>query len=190
MLAQAHVRLDHRRAAYETYQALSREPAGLTASDRPAYEKAAHNWRLSGVWAGVAWAIVALLVGAALAMRPWETVTRADLRQLLWWCAGWLALSALRLPAYHAAAWDENPFPPSAVYVAAVLDLGVLAWLFLFVKGAFRRTRPRALLAVAPALTLLATGAAYYLFLVYQPRGPDIIDAFGVEYAHWAERWR
>jgi hypothetical protein len=189
-LAQAHVRLDHRRAAHEAYEALSRTPGGLTESDLPAREKAAHNWRLSSVWAGAAWAMVAGLLAAAVAGRPRATLTRTDLGRLAPWVAAWLVFSVLRLPSYFAAAADENPFPPSAVYLAALLELAILAWLFLFVKGGFWRTRSRALLLSAPALTLLLTAAVYYLFLVYQPKGPDIIDSFGVEYAHWAERWR
>lgn len=188
--AQAHARLDHRRAAYEAYEALSRAPGGLTASDRPAYERAARGWRLSSVWAGGAWSVVAVLFGAAVAARPWARLTRTDLGRLAQWVAAWLVFSALRLPSYAAAAADENPFSPSAVYVAALLNLALLAWLFLFVKAGFWRTRRRALLVSAPALMLLLTAAVYYLFLIHQPKGPDIIDSFGVEYAHWAQRWR
>jgi hypothetical protein len=188
-LAHAYVRLDERRAAVERFEALSRTAEGLSPSDRPVYEKALHNWRLTSTWAVAAWAVVALLLGLALAGRPWQRTTRAHLRQVGLWAAGWLVLSAARLPSYYAASWDENPFRPSAVYVAAMLNLAILAWLFLLTRGVLWRTRPRALRWASPPLAVLMTAAVYYLFLVYEPKGPDILDAFGVEYRHWAERW-
>jgi hypothetical protein len=189
-LALAYVRLDERRSSVERFEELSRTPGGLSVSDRAAYEKAARNWRLSSTWAGAAWAVVVVLVAAALASRPWRRTTRADLGRLGLWVAGWAVLSAIRLPSYYAASWDENPFPPSAVYVAALLNVAILAWLFLLARGELWRTRPRALRWASPPLAVLMTVAVYYLFLVYQPKGPDILDAFGVKYDHWAEGWR
>jgi amino acid transporter len=64
------------------------------------------------------------------------------------------------------------------VYTLAGLNLAVLLWLLLLTRGKFWKTRPRALRWLSPVLTVLMTTAVLYLFFIYYPNGPAIIDIF------------
>jgi outer membrane protein assembly factor BamD (BamD/ComL family) len=190
-LAYAYARLDQRRLSYERFTELARTTgAAFPSSDRLALEKAQRYWRLTAWGGGLAWCIVASLWIVALLARPWERITRASLTQFALWTAGWIALAAARLPSYYAAAWDENPFPPAAVYLVAGLNVAVLFWLLLLTNGRFWQTRPRALRWASPPLAILMTTAVLFLFAIHQPKGTEIIDAFGVKYRHWVREWQ
>ncbi len=185
-LAYAYARLDERRLSHQSFEELSRiGGAAIPVSDRMASDKADRYWRLTRVWGGIAWGLVAVLWAVALLMKPWERMTRASVRSFVIWAAAWLLLAAVRLPSYYAAAADENPFTGSAVYVAAGLNLAILLWMTLLTRGNFWRMRPRALRWASPLLTMLMTTAVLYLFIIHQPKGTEIMDAFAVKYRHW-----
>jgi hypothetical protein len=188
-LGQAYDRLDKRRQSYLAFQDLvQRGGKELTESDRLAYAKAGRHWRMTTVWAGVAWGIIAVLWAAALLTKPWERLTRASFKTFMIGSCLWLLLAASRIPSFYAidTSADQFRFPDSAVYLAAVINLPVLFWLLLLTRGDFWRTRRRALLWLSPLLAVLMTTAVFYLFLIYQPDGPKIMDAFSVKYRHWA----
>lgn len=190
-LAYAYARLDRRGDSYRAFQALSRIGGEeFTASDRMAYEKARRHWLRSTVGAGIAWGVVIIFSAAVLLMNPWPRMTRASLRTFVIWAVLWLLLAAARIPAYYAIEGEENLFHDAAVYVAAGLNLAVLFWVLLLTRGRFWQTRPRALLWLSPVLAVLMTTAVFYLFLIHQPNGAEIMDAFAGKYRHWVEAWQ
>jgi tetratricopeptide (TPR) repeat protein len=189
-LGYAYARMDKRKESYQALQDLSRSNnPDFSATDRLNLDKARRHWLLTRVWGGVAWGVIVILWVIVLLMKPWQRLDRAALRTFAIWAGVWLLLSASRLPSYFAllGKGDELLFPESAVYVAAGLNLAVLLWLWLLTRGNCWPARPRAFLWLSPPLTLLMTTAVFYLFMVLQPNGPVIIDAFGVKYRHWAE---
>ena len=70
------------------------------------------------------------------------------------------------------------------VYTAAALNLTILFWLLLLVRGKYWQTRPRALRWASPFLTLLMTVSVFFLFMVYQPHGPEIMEVFAAKYRY------
>lgn len=189
-LGQAYDRLDKRKLSYLAFQELvQRGGKDVTESDRLAYAKTGRHWRMTTVWAGVAWGVVAILWAAALLMKPWERLTRASFKTFVIGSCLWLLLAASRIPSFHAidSSADQFRFPDSAVYIAAVINLPVLFWLLLLTRGKFWQTRRRALLWLSPLLTVLMTTAVLYLFFIYQPNGPKIMDDFAVKYRGWFE---
>lgn len=192
-LGYAYSRLDKRRESYQAFQDLSNSGGGqFSADDRLALEKADRHWLLTKAWGGIAWGVIAILWVAALLMKPWERMTRASLRSFMIWAFLWLLLAGARLPSYYAlnSSGDAFLFPDAAVYIAAVLNLPVLFWLLLLTKGKFWQTRPRVLRWASPPLTLAMTTAVFYLFLINQPNGTEIMDAFAAKYRHWAGEWQ
>ncbi len=189
-LGQAYDRLDKRGQSYLAFQYLvQRGGKDVTESDRLAHAKARRHWRMTTVWAGVAWGVVAVLWAAALLMKPWEGMTRASLKTFMIVSCLWLLLAASRIPSFYAidSSADQFRFPDSVVYIAAVINLPVLFWLLLLTSGNFWQTRRRALLWLSPLLTVLMTTAVLYLFFIYQPNGPKIMDDFAVKYRGWFE---
>ncbi|MCM2359961.1 MAG: hypothetical protein NDI77_17550 [Geobacteraceae bacterium] len=192
-LGYAYARLDKRQQSYQAFQDLARSGGQqFSADDRTAYDKASHHWQLTNSWGAIAWGVVVILWGAALLMKPWERMTRASLRMFMIWAVLWLLLAASRIPSFHAidSSADEFLFPDAAVYIAAALNLPVLFWLLLLTRGNFWQTRPRVLRWASPPLTLLMTTAVFYLFLIHQPNGAKIMDAFAAKYRHWAGEWQ
>ena len=192
-LGYAYARLDKRRQSYQAFQDLSSSGSvPMSADDRISYHKASHHWQITRFWGGIAWSVVAILWIAALLMKPWQRLTRASIRTFLILAGVWLLLSAARIPSFHAinTTGDEFLFPDAAVYLAAAINLPVLLWLLLFTRGEFWRTRPRALCWLSPVLTLLMTTSVCYLFLIHQPNGAKIMDAFGAKYRHWIGEWQ
>jgi len=188
-LGYAYARLDKRRQSYQAFQDLSRSGGEqFSADDRTAYEKASRHWQLTKSWGAIAWGVVAILWAVALLMKPWERMTRPSLRMFMIWAVLWLMLAAARIPSFYAidSSGDAFLFPDAAVYIAAALNLPVLFWLLLLTRGKFWQTRPRALRWASPVLTLLMTTAVFYLFLIHQPNGAEIMDAFAAKYRHWA----
>ena len=84
------------------------------------------------------------------------------------------------MPTFYAMETGGYPIiiPDTVVYMVAGLNLTVLFWLLLLTRGKFWQTRRRALCWLSPVLTLLMTTAVLYLFFIYQPDGPEIIDVF------------
>lgn len=192
-LGYAYARLDKRRESYQAFRNLSSSAgAHFSADDRIALQQASHHWEATRLWGGIAWAIVLLLWGAVLLMKPWQRLTRASLRNFGILASLWLLLAGARMPSFYAinSSGDQYLFPDQAVWVAAALNLSVLCWLQLLTRGKFWQTRPRALVWLSPVLTLLMTVAVLYLFLIHQPNGAKIMDAFAAKYRHWVEEWR
>lgn len=192
-LGYAYDRLDKRRESYQAFRSLSSSAgARFSADDRIALKHASHYWESTRVWGGLAWGTVLLLWGGVLLMKPWQRLTRASLRNFGILAALWLLLAGLRMPSFYAinSSTDQYLFPDHAVWVAAALNLPVLFWLQLLTSGKFWQTRPRARLWLGPVLTLFMTAAVFYLFLIYQPNGPKIMDAFAAKYQHWIEERR
>ena len=192
-LGYAYDRLDKRRESYQAFRSLSSSAgARFSADDRIALKQASHHWESTGLWGGVAWGVVLLLWGGVLLMKPWQRLTRASLRNFGILAALWLVLAGARMPSFYAinSTGDQYLFPDQAVWIAAALNLPVLFWLQLLIRGKFWQTRPRALVWLSPVLTLLMTVAVLYLFLIHQPNGPKIMDAFAAKYRHWIGEWR
>ena len=192
-LGYAYARLDKRQESYQAFRNLSSSAgAQFSVDDRIAGQKAGRHWQLTRAWGGIAWGIVAILWVAALLMKPWQRMTRASIRTFLTLAGVWLLLSAARIPSFYAidTTGDEFLFPDAAVFIAAAVNLPVLFWLLLFTRGEFWRTRPRALRLFSPALTLLMTTSVCYLFLIHQPNGAKIMDAFTAKYLHWVGEWQ
>ncbi|HBG04843.1 MAG: hypothetical protein A2075_11405 [Geobacteraceae bacterium GWC2_58_44] len=192
-LGYAYARLDKRSESYQAFRNLSGSAgARFSADDRIAYQKAGRHWQVTKVWGGIAWSVVAALWIAVLMMKPWQRLTRASIRAFLIWALLWLILAGARIPSFYAinSTGDEFLFPAAAVYIAAAVNLPVLLWLMLLTRGKFWQTRPGALRWFSPLLTLLMTTAVCYLFLIHQPDGAKIMDAFTAKYRHWAGEWQ
>jgi len=192
-LGYAYARLDKRRDSYQAFRNLSASGGGrFSADDRIAYQKAGHHWQATSLWGGIAWSTVALLWILVLSMKPWRRMTRASMRNFAIMALLWLLIAAARIPSFHAinSSGDEFLFPDAAVYLAAAINLPVLFWLQLLARGEFWQTRPQALRWSAPLLALLMTALVCYLFLIHQPNGAKIMDAFVAKYRHWAQEWR
>ncbi len=180
-LGHAYARLDKRKQSYLAFQALSGNGKNkISSSDQVAYEAAGRYWKESSIWAWVAWAVVVALWAAVLLMKPWQQLTRSSIRNFLIAVFLWVLLNALRMPTYYSMEPGGYPIviPDTVVFMVAGLNLTVLFWLLLLTKGKFWQTRPRALRWLSPVLTLVMTAAVLYLFLVYYPNGPAIIDIF------------
>ena len=66
----------------------------------------------------------------------------------------------------------------------AALNITVLLWLMLLTRGEIWETRPKTLRWICPPLTVVMTAAVIYLFIAYQPNGPEIADVFAVKYEY------
>jgi hypothetical protein len=186
-LAYAYGRLDKRRESYSAFQALSRiSEKKLSSSDRVAYQMAGRYWQMTQEWGWVAWGVIATLWVAVLMMKPWEQLTRASTKKFLLLAMLWVLLIAASMPLFYKidTNGDRIIFHDTAVFIAAGLNLTILFWLLLLTRGKFWQTRPRALRWLSPVLTLLMTTAVFYLFIIYQPNGPEITDVFAVKYRY------
>jgi outer membrane protein assembly factor BamD (BamD/ComL family) len=185
-LGYAYGRLDKSYRSFRSFQDLSQIGGEeFSAEEQMAYGKVRRNLTL----AVIAWTVVILLWAAALMMNPWVRMTRASVRTFMIGALFWLLLAAIRLPSYYAIAGstEDNPFPHAAVYIAAALNVAVLFWLLLLTRGKFWQDRPKALLWISPLLALLMSVSVFYLFLFYQPRGSETVDAFAAQYRRWAD---
>jgi len=177
----AYDRLDNDRQSYLAFQALAGNgKKKLSTSDQLAYETASRHWKETTAWAWVAWAVIVMLWAAVLLMKPWKRLTWKSIRMFLIWPVLWLLLNAVRMPTFYSLETGGYPIviPDTVVYMLAGLNLTVLFWLLLLTRGECWQTRPRALRWLSPVLTLLMTAAFLYLFFIYQPNGPEIIDVF------------
>lgn len=191
-LGYAYSRMDRRRKSYLAFQALSRqEGKKISQTDRAAYETSSRYWEETTAWGRVAWAVVAVLWCLVLLMNPWKQIDRRSVRNFLILAFLWIMLSAVRIPTYYSINTGGDPIviPASTVYIWAGLNLTVLLWLMLLTKGKFWQTSPRVLLWLSPVLTLLMTTAVFYLLIIHQTNGPQIIDVFASQYGLWATTW-
>ncbi len=191
-LGYAYARMDKRRQSYLAFEALSGNgEKKLSSSDRVAYETASRYWKETSAWGWVAWGVVVALWVAVLLMKPWKQLNRSSVRTFLILAVLWVVLTAIRMPTFYSMETTGSPIiiPDTVVYIGAGLNLTVLLWLLLLTRGKFWQTRPRALRWLSPVLTLLMTTAVFYLFIIHQSNGPQIIDVFSAQYQRWAEEW-
>jgi hypothetical protein len=181
-LGYAYDRMDKRRQSYLAFKAIAAHKGEnkLSASDQVAYKAASRHWQMSWAWTWAAWAVIVVLWAAVLLMNPWKQLTRSSIRNFLSVVLLWVLLNALRMPTFYSMETGGYPIviPDSVAYMVAGLNLTVLFWLVLLTRGKFWQTRPRALRWLSPVFTLLMTTAVLYLFFVYHPNGPAIIDIF------------
>jgi hypothetical protein len=184
-LGYAYARMDKRRQSYLAFESLSSEEK-LSTNDQAAYETAGRYWKETSTWAWVAWGVVTLLWTGVLLMNPWKQLTRSSIRNFMIVAFLWALLNAVRMPTFYSIDAGGYPIviPDTAVYMAAGLNLTVLFWLLLLTRGKFWQSRRRALQWASPVLTLLMTTAVFYLFFVYYPNGPAIIDIFADTLRH------
>lgn len=191
-LGYAYARMDKRRQSYLAFEALSGNgEKKLSSSDRVAYETASRYWKETSAWGWVAWGVVVALWVAVLLMKPWKRLNRSSVRTFLILAVLWVVLTVIRMPTFYSMETTGYPIiiPDTVVYIGAGLNLTVLLWLLLLTRGKFWQTRPRALRWLSPVLTLLMTTAVFYLFIIHQSNGPQIIDVFSAQYQRWAEEW-
>lgn len=189
-LAYAYARLDKRRQSDQAFQALSQsEGKKLSSSDQLAYATANRYWQMTSVWGWSAWGVIAILWAAVLLMKPWKRLTRTSIRNFVVLAAIWVLLAAASMPHFYSINTDADDYVlhDKLVCIAAGLNLIILVWLLLLTRGEFWQSRRRALRWLAPVLTLLMTTAVFYLLIIHQAKGPEIIDVFADRYADWAE---
>lgn len=186
-LGYAYARMDKRRQSYLAFQAIASQGVNkLSSSDAVAYEAADRyrQMRTTGAW--VAWAVLVSLWAAVLLMKPWKRLTRSSIVTFLILTGLWVLLTAARMPTFYSMETEGYQFKISdtAVFTLAALNVTVLLWLMLFTRAEIWKTRPRALRWLSPPLTLMMTAAVFYLFIAYQPNGPEIADVFVVKYQY------
>jgi tetratricopeptide (TPR) repeat protein len=193
-LAYAYDRLDNRQQSYLAFKAIADHKGEnkLSTSDQVAFKEARRHWQMSWTWTWAAWAVIVLLWVVVLLMKPWKQLTWASSKKFLLWPVLWILLTAAGMPAFYSL--DTTGYPiiitDTAVYIAAGLNLMILFWLLLLTRGEFWQTRLWALRWLSPALILLMTISVIYLFAIYQPDGPEIIDVFSVKLHHWDGDWQ
>jgi len=186
-IAYAYARMSKPQQSYAAFQAISTQTGHkLSSTDRILAEANRSYWKMTTIWKWVALAVVAVLWGSVLLMQPWKRLDRALIKTFLFWTLGWVLLMASRMPTFYSMETDGYQFVirDRAIYTMAALNLPVLLWLMLFNRGEFWRNRRRTLRLVSPLLTLVMTVAVIYLFIAYQPNGPEIVSVFGVKYEY------
>ena len=187
-LGYAYARIDKPRQSYAAFQAVSSQAHGqkLSPTDRATSEESHRYWKMAAEGGMIAWGVIALLWVAVLIMKPWENLTRASFKKFRTNVIVWLLLVAASLPFFYSMEIEGVKFVihDTMVYTAAALNLTILFWLLLLTGGKYWRTRPRALSWASPFLTLLMTVSVFYLFMAYQPHGPEIMEEFAAKYRY------
>lgn len=192
-LGYAYARMDERKKSALAFQAIASQGENkLSTSDRAAYETVDRYWHMRTTWAFGAWLVIAMLWALVLAMKPWKQLTWPSIRKFLIWPALWVLLTAGSMPLFYSMETTGYPIiiPAATVYTAVGLNLIVLFWLLLLVKGQFWQTRRRAQRWLTPVLALLMTTGVFYLYVVYQQNGPFIADVCAVKYNYWGGELR
>jgi tetratricopeptide (TPR) repeat protein len=185
-LAYAYARLDKRKESFQAIQNIAKNnPKEVSKLDRALSNDNERYWKMQR-YSWVAWSIVALLWALALSMRPWKHLSRASVRMFLILSLVWVLIIAFSLPGFYGidTGADRIILKDSQLFLAGGLNLSVLLWIFLLSRGSFWLFRPRELRFLSPLLTLMMTVAVFYLFVVYQPNGPETIDVFVVKYKY------
>jgi hypothetical protein len=186
-LGYAYLRMDKRKESFQAFQAVTRDAGTkVTTADLIEADTTSRYWAMTATWGKIAWGIVVIFWAAVLLMKPWERFTKSTIRTFLIWTALWVVLTALRMPTFYAISTDADLIilHDSAVYLAAGLNLTVLLWIMLLTRGKCWLTRPRALRWLTPPLSLVMTAAVFFLFIIYQPNGPETTDVFAVKYEY------
>jgi ribosomal protein L18E len=193
-IAYAYERMHKPKESYETLQAIAAQTPGhkLSSTDQITAEANHSYWKMSTTWKWVALAVVAVLWGAVLMMKPWKRFDRATARTLLIWTVAWVLLMASRMPTFYSMEVEGYLFVirDKAIYTMAALNLPVILWVILLTRGEIWLTRPKTKLWVSPLLTMVMTVAVIYLFIAFQPNGPEIVSVFGVKYDYLIGEFR
>jgi hypothetical protein len=193
-IAYAYDRMNKPKQSYAALQAIAAQnPEHKLSSTDQIMAEANHTyWEMNSTWKWVAWAVVATLWGAVLLMKPWKRFDRASIRTFLIWTGLWVLLTASRMPTFYSMEVEGYKYVirDTAIYTLAALNVPVILWLMLLIRGEFWVTRPRALSWTSPLLTLVMTVAFIYLFIAYRPDGPEIVSVFGVKYEYLIGEFR
>lgn len=193
-IAYAYDRMSKPRESYAALQAIATQNPGhkLSPTDQIMAEAEHSYWEMSSTWKWVAWAVVAALWGGVLLMQPWKRVDRAFLKTFLILTVLWVLITACRMPTFYSMETGGYKFviEDTAIYTLALLNMPVILWLILLTRGEIWLTRPRMLRWISPPLTLAMTMAVIYLFVAYQPKGPEIIHEFGEKYDYLMGEFR
>jgi hypothetical protein len=184
----AYGRLDERKKSALAFQAMASQAEGkLPSLDRGAYEAAHRYWMLRTTGAWVAWIVIVVLWAWVLWMNPWKQLTWRSIRRFLLWPVLWLVVTGASMPLFYSMETKgySITIPAITVYIAIGLNLLVLFWLLLLLHGKTWQTRPQARRWLSPVLALLMTTGVFYLWVVYQPNGPYIVDVCVVKYSYW-----
>jgi hypothetical protein len=189
-LGYAYGRMDERKKSALAFKAIADEAGKkLSSGDKAAYDTADRYWRMRTTWAWAAWAVIVILWALVLVMKPWRQLTWPSVRKFLLWPAIWLALTGASMPFFFSMETTGYPIqiPLTALLTAIGLNLVVLFWLLLFTRGGLWQGRRRLLRSVSPFLALAMTVGVFYLFVVYYPKGPYIVDECSVKYEYWKQ---
>ena len=192
-LGYTYASLDEREKSYEAFKVIASEGKNrLSATDRASYGDVRRYWRMTTTWAYAAWFVIAALWAWVIAMRPWKRLSWRSARRFMIYPALWVIGIISCIPIYNDLHVEGYPIiiPISAMFIAGGLNLIVLLWLLLLVRGQYWQTRPRFLRMCSPVLTLVMTVAVLYLCVVYYPQGPHITDLFRVKYKYWSGEYR
>lgn len=178
-LGHAYARMDERKKSALAFQAVAAQGTEkLSSTDQGEYKSENRYWQMRTTWAYVAFAVIGILWAVVLWMNPWKQLTWPSIRTFLSWPALWLVVTGASMPFFYSMETKGYPIqiPALTVYSAIGLNLLVLFWLMLLVKGRFCQTSPRARRWLSPVLAVLMTTGVFYLWVVYQPNGPYIVD--------------
>jgi len=186
-LAYAYARLDKRKESFQAIQNIARNnPKEVSKLDRALANDNERYWKMQQRFSWIAWSIVALLWGLALSMKPWKHLSRATVRMFLILSLVWVLIIASSLPTFYGidTGGDRIILKDSQLFLMAGLNLSTLLWIFLMSRGSYWLSRPRALRYLSPLLTIVMTVSVLYLFVVYQPNGPEMTDVFATKYKY------
>jgi hypothetical protein len=193
-IAYAYDRMHKPKESYAALQAVAAQTPGhkLSSTDQIIADDNHKYWEMNSTWKWVAWVIVAALWFPVLLMKPWQRIDRASIRTLLIWTVLWVVLSAAKMPFFYSMETDGYKYviKDTQIYTLAALNLPVIVWLILLTRGEFWQTRRRALRLVSPLLAVVMTVAVVFLFIAYNPAGPEIVSVFGVKYDYLIGEFR
>jgi hypothetical protein len=193
-IAYAYDRMHKPKESYAALQAVAAQTPGhqLSSTDQIIADDNHKYSEMNSTWKWVAWGVVAALWIPVLLMKPWQRFDRATVRTLLIWTVLWIALSAAKMPFFYSMETDGYKYviKDTQIYTLAALNLPVIVWLILLTRGEFWQTRRRALRLVSPLLGVIMTVAVIFLFIAYNPAGPEIVSVFGVKYDYLIGEFR
>jgi hypothetical protein len=193
-IAYAYDRMNMHKESYAALQAVAAQTPGhkLSSTDLIMAKDNHTYWEMDSTWKWVAWGVVAALWGSILLMKPWKRIDRATVRTLVILVAVWILLAAARMPTFYSMETGGYKFviKDTAIYTLAALNVPVILWVMLLTRGEIWVTRLRTLRLISPLLTMVMTVSVIYLFIAYQPNGPEIIHEFGEKYDYLIGEFR
>ena len=193
-IAYAYDRMHKPKESYAALQAVASLTPGhiLSSTDQIMADDNHKYSEMSSTWKWVVWGVVAALWIPVLLMKPWKRFDRATIRTLLIWTLCWVLLSAAKMPFFYSMETEGYKYviKDTTMYTLAAINLPVILWVILLTKGEFWLTHRQVLRWVSPLLTMVMTVAIIYLFIAYQPIGPEIVNVFGVKYNYLIGEFR